>query len=178
MQIRTEKTIISKKCWKVDEAMIITIGLMIINIAVYLLLEVVGDTESAAFMMKCGGMYPAYITEEREYWRFLTATFMHFGVKHLLNNMVMLGASGRILEKSLGKIKYLILYIVAGLGGNILSYLQMIHSGEYAVSAGASGAVFGIIGALVWIVIIHKGKYETLTGKGLFVLILLSLYFG
>lgn len=158
--------------------MTITIGLIAINVIVFFVLEILGDTESAAFMLEHGGIYPVSITEKKEYWRFLTAMFLQFGFGHLLNNMVMLGAAGRILEEALGKVKYFLLYILAGLGGGILSYLQMIKSGEYAVAAGASGAIFGIVGALCWIVLIHKGKYETLTGKGLLVMIALCLYYG
>ena len=69
-------------------------------------------------------------------------------------------------------------YVISGFGGSILSYLQMCYSGDYAVSAGASGAIFGIIGGLLWIVIRHKGRYETLTGKGLLFMIVISLYYG
>ena len=103
---------------------------------------------------------------------------MHFGFEHLLNNMLILLCAGPILEKALGYIKYTILYLLAGVGGSTLSYLQMLKSGDYAVSAGASGAIFGIIGALLWIVICHKGRYETLTGKGLLFMIVISLYYG
>ncbi len=156
----------------------ITISLIIINIIIYLILELMGSTESAAFMMQYGAVYPPYITEGGEYWRFFTATLMHFGFQHLLNNMVMLGAAGQILERALGKIKYLILYFTAGIGGCVLSYLEMMHSEEYAVAAGASGSIFGIIGALAWILILHKGRYETLTGKGMIMMVLLSLYYG
>ena len=156
----------------------ITISLIIINVVIYLILEFLGTTESASFMMQYGAVYPTYITENGEYWRFFTATFLHFGLQHLLNNMVMLGAAGQILERALGKIKYLLLYILAGIGGCVLSYLQMMHSGEYAVAAGASGSIFGIIGALAWILILHKGNYETLTGKGMIMMIILSLYYG
>lgn len=158
--------------------MSITVFLIAINVIIFLILEFLGQTESAAFMMKYGAVYPPYITENGEYWRLLTATFMHFGFQHLLNNMVMLGSAGHILERALGKIKFLILYLVAGIGGCALSLGQMLHSGEYAVAAGASGSIFGIIGALAWILILHKGKYETLTGKGMVMMIILSLYYG
>ncbi|MBQ8518847.1 MAG: rhomboid family intramembrane serine protease [Agathobacter sp.] len=155
-----------------------TISLIIINVIIYFILESMGTTESAVFMMEHGAVYPPYIIERGEYWRFFTATLMHFGFSHLLNNMVMLGAAGQILERALGKVKYLLLYFAAGIGGCVLSYLEMMHSGEYAVAAGASGSIFGIIGALAWILILHRGKYETLTGKGMVMMIILSLYYG
>lgn len=158
--------------------MAVTIGLILINIVIFFIMEILGDTQSAAFMLEHGGIYPPLILEEKEYWRFISAMFLHYGFDHLLNNMVMLGASGRILENALGKVKYFLLYIIAGIGGGVLSFFQMVHSGDYAVAAGASGAIFGIVGALCWIVIVHKGKYETLTGKGLIFMIILCLYYG
>ena len=156
----------------------ITISLIIINVIIYLILEFLGATENATFMIQYGAVYPPLVTERGEYWRFFTATLMHFGFDHLLNNMVMLGAAGQMLENALGKIKYLVLYFSAGVGGCVLSYLQMIHSGEYAVAAGASGSIFGIIGALAWILILHKGRYATLNGRGMIIMILISLYYG
>lgn len=155
-----------------------TISLIIINVLIFLNLEYMGNTESAAFMMQHGAVYPPYIIEQGEYWRFFTATLMHFGFAHLLNNMVMLGAAGHILERAMGKIKYVVLYFIAGIGGCVLSYFEMVHRGEYAVAAGASGSIFGIVGALAWILIVHKGKFENLTGRGMVMMILLSLYYG
>lgn len=158
--------------------MSVTVFLIAINVIIFLVLEFLGQTESAAFMMQIGAVYPPYIIEGGEYWRFITATFMHFGFEHLLNNMVMLGAAGQILERALGRGKFLILYLIAGIGGCALSFGQMLHSGDYAVAAGASGSIFGIVGALAWILILHKGRYETLTGRGMVMMILLSLYYG
>lgn len=156
---------------------VITVTLVIINVIVYLVLEIMGDTNDANYMRDMGAAWPPDI-QMGQYWRLLTATFMHFGFEHILNNMLILACAGVILEDALGHVKYLIFYIVSGIGGSILSYLHMCHSGEYAVAAGASGAIFGIIGGLLWIVIRHKGRYETLTGKGLVFMIVLSLYYG
>ena len=156
---------------------IITIALVIINVIVYLILEQLGSTEDTEFMLKKGAVYPPEILRG-EYWRLFTAMFMHFGFEHILNNMFVFICAGPILAQGLGHVKYLILYLMAGMGGSTLSCLHMLQSGEYAVSAGASGAIFGIIGALLWIVIRHKGKYETLTGKGLVFMILITLYYG
>lgn len=156
----------------------ITFILIFLNVIVYLGLEITGNTESAAFMKEYGAIFPPDIVEKGQYWRLLTATFMHFGLPHLLSNMVILGSTGQILEKALGKWKFLALYLLAGIGGSALSCGQMLASGDYGVAAGASGAVFGIIGGLTWIVIVHKGRYETLTGKGLAIMIGLCLYYG
>jgi rhomboid protease GluP len=156
----------------------ITISLIIINIIIYIILESLGSTQDTALMMQYGAVYPPYIIERGEYWRFFTATLMHFGFEHLLNNMVMLGAAGQILERAVGKVKYVILYFLAGIGGCALSYLEMSHSGEYAVAAGASGSVYGIVGALAWILILNKGRYEDLTGKRMIIMVILSLYYG
>lgn len=156
----------------------ITIALIIVNVIIFFILESMGQTESGSFMMEHGAIYPPYIAEAGEYWRLFTATFMHFGFSHLLHNMVMLAAAGQILERALGKVKYLLLYFLAGVGGSALSYMQMLHSGEYSVAAGASGSIYGIIGGLAWVVILNKGQYETLTGKGMLVMIALCLYYG
>lgn len=157
----------------------ITIGLVIINVMVFLVLKLwswVGNLDYNV-IMDMGGVNSQYV-QQGQYWRLLTAVFMHFDSEHILNNMLILACAGFILEDALGHIKYLVLYLLAGVGGSTLSYLQMLHSGEYAVAAGASGAIFGIIGALLWIVIRHKGRYETLTGGGLVFMIVISLYYG
>ena len=156
----------------------ITFILIFLNVIVYLGLEITANTESATFMKEYWAIFPPDIVEKGQYWRLLTATFMHFGLPHLLSNMVILGSAGQILEKALGKWKFLALYLLAGIGGSALSCGQMLASGDYGVAAGASGAVFGIIGGLTWIVIVHKGRYETLTGKGLAIMIGLCLYYG
>ncbi len=158
--------------------MSITISLIIINVIIFFIMEFVGATDSAASMIQYGAVYPTLIKEGGEYWRFFTATLMHFDFEHLLNNMVMLGVSGNILERALGKAKYLVLYFTAGIGGCLLSYLEMINSDVYAVAAGASGSIFGIVGALAWILVLHKGRYETLTGRGMIMMLILSLYYG
>ena len=98
-----------------------TVALIVINVAVFLILSAMGDTEDAVFMMNHGGMYEPLIVQEHEYYRLFTSMFLHFGMSHLLNNMVLLGALGWNLELETGKIKFLIIYLVSGLGGNLLS---------------------------------------------------------
>lgn len=155
-----------------------TIFLIAVNVIVFFVLSFQGMTEDAGFMLEHGAMYVPYMMEGEEYYRLFTSMFMHFGFDHLTNNMVMLGAIGWNLEYEIGKIKFLIIYLGSGLFGNILSAFGDIMTGEYAVSAGASGAVFGIIGALLYVAIRNRGKIGTVTGRGLLLMIGLSLYYG
>ena len=157
-----------------------TVALIVINVAVFLILSAMGDTEDAVFMMNHGGMYEPLIVQEYEYYRLFTSMFLHFGMSHLLNNMVLLGALGWNLELETGKIKFLIIYLVSGLGGNLLSlyYDQSLPLGERAVSAGASGAIFGLMGALLYVVIANRGRLGRLSGRGMLFMIALSLYYG
>ena len=155
-----------------------TTGLIIINVAVFLILSFFGQTEDAYFMLQHGAMFESLVTEMHQYYRIITSIFLHFGIQHLLNNMVMLGAIGWNLEREVGKIRFLVIYLVSGIAGNILSmYLNIIHD-EQVVSAGASGAIFGLMGALVYVVIINRGRLGRLSGRGMLILVFLSLYFG
>ena len=137
-----------------------------------------GATEDAFYMASRGAMYPEFLTINHQWWRLLTAMFLHFGVAHLMNNMVIFCCVGSRLEKYIGHWKMAVVYFAAGIGGGLLSYIMMLLSGNYAVSGGASGAVFGVIGGLLWVVIYHRGKLEGMTTKGILIMIVLSLYFG
>ena len=156
---------------------VVNIALVVINTAVWCILELLGDTLDGAYIAEHGGMYPESVING-EWYRLFTAMFLHFGAEHLANNMILLGAAGGKLETAVGSVRYLIIYIGAGLAGNILSLYVMMQTGDHAVCAGASGAVFGIIGALVWAAIRNRGKFEGLTTRGLLLMTALCLYYG
>lgn len=155
-----------------------TIILIAVNVIVFLALSFKGMTENAEFMLEHGAMYVPYLLEGNEYYRLVTSMFMHFDMDHLLNNMLMLAVIGWNLEYEIGKIKFLIIYFGSGLCGNILSAYGDILLGEYAVSAGASGAVFGIVGALLYVALRNRGQIGEISGRGLVFMIGLSLYYG
>lgn len=161
-----------------EQSAVCTIGLIVSNIAVFAIFLVLGKSEDVAFMLKYGVMYEPYVIEGHEYYRLLTSIFLHFGMNHLLNNMVMLGALGFNLEPEIGRVRFLLIYFLSGIGGNICSFLLNVSLGESVISAGASGAVFGLMGALLGVVIRKKGHIGRLNKKKLLILIILSLYFG
>lgn len=157
---------------------ICTIIIVAVNVIIFFVLSFFGMTEDAEFLLGHGAMYVPYILELGEYYRIFTSMFLHFGFDHLMNNMVMLLVIGWNLEPEIGKIKFLLIYIVSGLGGNLLSAWWDVHIRAYAVAAGASGAVFGIIGALLYIALKNQGNVGTVSGRGLVVIAALSLYYG
>ncbi len=155
-----------------------TIGLVIINVVIFFALSFRGMTEDTLYMLENGAMFVPYVLEYGEYYRMVTSIFLHFGFDHLLNNMVSLGFLGWYLEAEVGKIKFLLIYFFSGIAGNVLSTVWEIYTGDYAVSAGASGAVFGIIGALVYIAMRNHGRIGDLAGRGLVIMAAISLYHG
>ncbi len=152
--------------------------LIFINVAVFLVLSVLGNTEDTLFMLEHGAAYEPLVVQEHEFYRIVTSIFLHFGIDHLLNNMVLLGALGWNLEIEIGKIRFTLIYLLSGIGGNIISLYHGIQTQEYAVSAGASGAIFGLMGALLYVVIANRGRLGRLSGRGMAFMVALSLYFG
>lgn len=157
---------------------ICTVALIVINIAVFFIMTMFGDTEDAVFMLQHGAMYEPNIIEGHEYYRIFTCLFLHFGITHLLNNMVLLGALGWNLELEIGKVRFVIIYFASGIIGNIVSLFYDLTLEQPAVSAGASGAIFGLMGALLYVVIANRGRLGRLSGRGMLVMVILSLYFG
>ncbi|GFI50687.1 rhomboid protease GluP [Lachnospiraceae bacterium] len=155
-----------------------TILLAAMNVIVFIVLTSRGMTEDGAFLLEHGAMYVLNVTEQGEYYRLFTSMFLHFGFEHLMNNMVVLVLIGWNLEMEIGKVKYLIIYLISGLGGNLLSAWWEIQTADYAISAGASGAVFGLIGTLLYVAIRNHGRVGEISGRGIVFMIIVSLYYG
>ena len=134
---------------------IITMGIIGINALVFVWLSFFGMTEDAGYMLEHGAMFVPLVLGNHEYYRLITSMFLHFGFSHLMNNMVMLFFLG-----------------------NLLSAAMDLKTGEFVVSAGASGAIFGVIGALLIIVAKNHGHLRTLNGRGMVFMVVCSLYHG
>lgn len=157
---------------------IVNLVIVISNVLVFAVLELLGNTENVQFMLEHGAFYLPAVTEHQEYYRFFTCMFLHFGIEHLFNNMLVLLFLGDTLERAVGGFRYLLIYLLGGMAGNLLSAWQSWRTQDLAVSAGASGAVFAVIGALLLVVILHKGKLDDLSGRRLLLMAALTLFQG
>lgn len=157
---------------------VVTILLVAANVIVYFYTEMTGSSLEVNHMIEMGAMYEPLFARGGEYYRILTHFFLHFGAEHLGNNMISLIVLGYAIEGKIGKIRFLILYFVSGILAGFSSIVyNIITANETVVSCGASGAIYGLLGALVVILIIkRKGIKRELPRFLLF--LLLSAYSG
>jgi rhomboid protease GluP len=125
----------------------ITIALITINVLVFVAMIVSGVSlvqPATREMIRWGADFAPLTLGAGQWWRLLTACFLHFGIVHIGLNMYVLYQIGPFIEVVFGRIRYLIIYLLAGLAGSAVSL--WVH--PYAVGAGASGAIFGLYGAV------------------------------
>lgn len=158
---------------------LITVVLAGINIVLFLITDLFlfrRQSEIAYFM----ALNPVLVMRG-EYWRLFTSMFYHFGIDHLVYNMLMLFVLGSMLEPFFGKVRYGVLYFVSGLaaGGASLLYNGLIRGeeGMYVLCAGASGAVYGLIGAYVALFLVQR-KSLTAPEKNRLLFAVVFLLFG
>lgn len=120
----------------------VTWTLIGVTVAIFVLQYAIGVNQVAEEY----GMWPFGIVIYGEWWRLLTAAFLHGSWLHIAFNMYVLFVLGPILERVLGHMRFTVLYVVAALGGSVASYA---FSDPRTVSVGASGAIFGLMGALI-----------------------------
>lgn len=140
----------------------VNICLAVIQAAVFVLCVFTGDRLYLAG--RCG---TNLVLEQGEYWRLLTSVFLHSGLSHLGSNLLVQVLMGNAVERNLGHIRYLILYLVSGIGGNVVSVLYDRAQGVNTYSVGASGAIFGVMGVLM--LLIFKGRKKLQSGSSLLV---------
>jgi membrane associated rhomboid family serine protease len=122
----------------------IVILLAIVVGVVFVREELAGGSETRAVLLRFGASRPAHV-RTGEWWRLVTALFVHIGARHVLANVATLLVLGPALAAALGAGRFAFVYVVAGTIGNALSYHFMPPD---VVSAGASGAILGVLGAL------------------------------
>lgn len=148
------------------------------NVLIFLAMTMFGGAGTSEVMIRWGAMYTPLMDQPQEYYRIFTSMFLHFDVAHLTGNMIILIALGDNLERALGKIRYAVLYLLSGVGAGIVSTVYNLLLSRTVVAAGASGAIFGVIGALFCLVVKNRGRLEDITAPRLGMMILYILYSG
>jgi membrane associated rhomboid family serine protease len=129
--------------------------LIAINVVMFVIELAVGATTNGRELVRLGGLVPAYVTVQHEYWRMLSVMFLHASLWHILFNMWALWVLGEYVETILGHVKFLVLYLVSGLAGSVLIVLA---APALVVTVGASGAIFGIFGALALYAFLYRNR--------------------
>ena len=149
---------------------IITYILLTINLLIFILMTLAGGSTSTKVLILFGAKVNELILMG-EIWRFLTSMFIHIGFLHLAFNLYALWALGTFTEELLGRARFLLIYLISGVGGGIMSFLF-----SPGISAGASGAIFGLLGALLIYTIKHPELWKS--GLGLNLIIVIAINFG
>jgi rhomboid protease GluP len=141
----------------------------------FLVEMVLGGSTQTDVLVRLGAKVSALITDG-EYWRLVTAMFLHVGIMHLFFNGYALLAIGTELERLFGPMRFTVIYMLSGLLGNLASYAFSPN-----LAAGASGAIFGLIGALAAFFTLHRerlGAWGRARLANIAFLIAINLFFG
>ncbi|MBZ5749738.1 rhomboid family intramembrane serine protease [Metabacillus rhizolycopersici] len=143
-----------------------------LQILMFLLLELSGGSTNTETLIRFGAKFNPLIYDG-EWWRFLAPIVLHIGFLHLLMNSFALYYIGPAVERAYGSLRFLFIYLVAGISGTVVSFAFSPF-----LSAGASGAIFGCFGALLYIGVQNRKVFFRTMGSNLLVIIGINLAMG
>ena len=178
-----------------------TIVLLVANVFLFLLMLQTSDTQLSFFqplpnevLLRYGAKLNYYIREQHQWWRFVTPIFLHVNLLHLIVNMYSLWMVGPYVEKLYGSAKFVLFWVLTGIAGVFASYMtvrpslsggslsRFIFKASDDPSAGASGALFGLVGVLFVFGIKFRHElpegFKRAFGTGLLPMILMNLFIG
>lgn len=156
-----------------QELPIVSGVLVAANVIVYLICTFTGN-----LLYNIGELDAAAVLLRGEYGRIIYSMFLHAGIDHLFNNMVILFFLGAMIEKVTGHIQLLLIYLLSGIGANICSLLYKVMTMDSMASVGASGAIFGLDGVLLAWILLDRQAMPDVTPRRVLLMIVLSLYSG
>lgn len=145
---------------------------MAIQVVLFMLMEFAGGSKDSATLIEFGAKYSPYILQG-EWWRFITPIVLHIGLLHLVMNTVSLFIIGAEVERIFGNFRFLMIYLFAGFTGSLASFAMNPN-----IAAGASGAIFGCFGALLFFGTIYRRLFLRTMGPGVLVILLFNLVYG
>lgn len=151
--------------------------IVVCNLILFFIIEFTDSTLNADYMLSWGAVTAELVVVQRQYYRIFMEMFLHFGIEHLLGNMLLLVLMGSVLERHIGKIRYLLVYLGSGIAAGTASVFYHWLIGERGtVCAGASGAIFGVVGGIIYLIIEHHGFLEQFDIKTMIVFLILNFY--
>lgn len=111
--------------------------------------------------------------EDNQWWRILSSMFIHIGFFHLLMNVMAIYYLGILVEKMYGRWRFLFIYLLSGIGGGLASFAFSVN-----ISAGASGAIFGLFGALLFFGFIYREIFFQTLGSNVLLILAINLILG
>lgn len=143
-----------------------------VQIIMFLFLEMMGGSQNTQTLIKYGAKFNPLIIEG-DWWRFITPIFLHIGFLHLLMNTLALYYLGTVVERIYGNVRFLIIYLFAGFSGSLASFAFIPN-----LSAGASGAIFGCFGALLYFGLMNRKLFFRTMGMNVIVVLVINLALG
>jgi rhomboid protease GluP len=141
-----------------------------ISVLLFLLEMLLGGSTDPAVLIDLGAKYNPLILAENQWWRIITSMFLHIGALHLMTNMLSLYYLGTLTEQIFGHRRFFIVYLLGGTIGGLASFAFSQN-----LSAGASGAIFGLFGALLYFGTVYPKLFWRTIGNGLIVILLINL---
>lgn len=133
-----------QKLWRQVPVTITLVGLMLI---IYAGITLTGGSQNPYVLIHWGANYPPLLGQAQQWWRLLTAGFLHIGLTHLILNCLMLYYLGQQVETILGKWRFLSIFLISVIWGNLLSACISPHT----IAAGASTGIFGLLGTFIFL---------------------------
>ncbi len=153
----------------------VTYVLIGINLLVYAIMTLVGylNEWNQSLQLVYFGAKVNILIDIGQYWRLVTCMFLHVGPMHLICNCYALFVYGPLVERLFGKVRLLVIYFVAGITGSLLSYMISPNP-----AAGASGAIFGLIGCMFYFRQKYPDIFKRVFGMRLFAVLAINLAIG
>lgn len=150
-----------------------TWAILALNIVAYIFYEFLGEA-----VYEAGSLSVLDIMEKQEYYRIVSSMFLHAGMDHIVGNMLFVVILGDMLEQAIGHVRFLFCYMLTGIGGGLCSMLFELTTGDFYHTVGASGAVCGMMGALLVLVIANRGSYGQISLNRMLLAIVYMIYTG
>ena len=165
----------SAKMFSNKKRSIVTITLIVVNIIIFALMYIFGyGSENRSTLIKFGANI-GELTKHGDYYRLISSAFLHIGIFHLLTNLYSLFVIGPTVEYFYGKLKFILIYLYSAIIGSIF---VLIFQPDTTLTAGASGAIFGLLGALLYFGYTYRGFIGNRIISSVLSVIALNLFIG